>query len=152
MRLLLFLFLLITSHVVIAQDYSFSKLNPILLKNADAIVRLDEMSILVKSSDYMEVTSTRIVTVLNENGSKHVNAMAFYDKETSIKDLEAIIYDDNSKEIDKFKEKDFIDQTATGEGTLYSDSRVKFLKYTPVNYPYTIVLRTYPYNGIDYCF
>ncbi|WP_339629039.1 DUF3857 domain-containing protein [uncultured Maribacter sp.] len=140
MRLLSFLLLFTATHAVFAQDYSFSKINPILLKNADAVVRLDEMSILVKSSDYMEIISTRVVTVLNENGSKHVNAMAFYDKETSIKDLEAIIYDENGEEIDKIKEKDFIDQTATGEGTLYSESRVKFLRYTPVNYPYTIVL------------
>ena len=140
MRLLPLLLLFTATHAVFAQDYSFSKINPILLKNADAVVRLDEMSILVKSSDYMEIISTRVVTVLNENGSKHVNAMAFYDKETSIKDLEAIIYDENGEEIDKIKEKDFIDQTATGEGTLYSESRVKFLRYTPVNYPYTIVL------------
>jgi hypothetical protein len=140
MRLLPLLLLFTATHAVFAQDYSFSKINPILLKNADAVVRLDQMSILVKSSDYMEITSTRVVTVLNESGSKHVNAMAFYDKETSIKNLEALIYDTNGEEIDKIKEKDFIDQTATGEGTLYSDSRVKYLRYTPVNYPYTIVL------------
>lgn len=140
MRLLSFLLLFTATHAVFAQDYSFSKINPILLNNADAVVRLDEMSILVKSSDYMEITSTRVVTVLNESGSKHVNATAFYDKETTIRDLEAIIYNENGEEIDKIKEKDFIDQTATGEGTLYSDSRVKFLRYTPVNYPYTIVL------------
>ena len=140
MRLLSFLLLFTATHAVFAQDYSFSKINPILLNNADAVVRLDEMSILVKSSDYMEISSTRVVTVLNESGSKHVNATAFYDKETTIRDLEAIIYNENGEEIDKIKEKDFIDQTATGEGTLYSDSRVKFLRYTPVNYPYTIVL------------
>ena len=140
MRLLPFLLLFTATQAVFAQDYSFSKINPILLMNADAVVRLDQMSILVKSSDYMEITSTRVVTVLNESGSKHVNAMAFYDKETSIKNLEALIYNANGEEIDKIKEKDFIDQTATGEGTLYSDSRVKFLRYTPVNYPYTIVL------------
>ena len=140
MRLLSFFLLFTATHAVFAQDYSFSKINPILLNNADAVVRLDEMSILVKSSDYMEITSTRVVTVLNESGSKHVNATAFYDKETTIRDLEAIIYNENGEEIDKIKEKDFIDQTATGEGTLYSDSRVKFLRYTPVNYPYTIVL------------
>lgn len=140
MRLLFFLFLLTANHAVMAQDYSFSKMNPVLINNADAVVRLDEMNILVKSSDYMEITSTRVVTVLNESGSKHVNAMAFYDKETSIKDLEALIFNAKGEEISKIKEKDFTDQTATGEGTLYSDSRVKFLRYTPVSYPYTIVL------------
>tara|TARA_R110002051_G_scaffold3131_4_gene16828 strand:+ start:6375 stop:8267 length:1893 start_codon:yes stop_codon:yes gene_type:complete len=140
MRISLVLFFLTITQTAVSQDYNFSKIDSALLKNADAVVRIDQMNILLKSSDYMEVTSTRAVTVINEKGSKHVNAMAFYDKETSIKDLVAILYDANGKEIDKFKEKDFKDQTATGEGTLYSDSRVKFLKYTPVEYPYTIVL------------
>lgn len=132
--------LLAITHTVIAQDYSFSKIEPSLLKNSDAVVRLDESTVLVNSSDFMEIISKRVVTVLNESGSKHINAVVFYDKETSIKNLEAIILDANGKEIEKFKEKDFIDQTATGEGTLYSDSRVKFLRYTPVKYPYTVIL------------
>lgn len=140
MRISLVLFFLTIIQTTFSQDYNFSKIDSALLKNADAVARVDQMNIQVKSSDYMEVTSTRAITVINEKGSKHVNAMAFYDKETSIKDLVAILYDANGKEIDKFKEKDFKDQTATGEGTLYSDSRVKFLKYTPVEYPYTIVL------------
>ncbi|APQ16605.1 DUF3857 domain-containing protein [Maribacter hydrothermalis] len=140
MRILLVLFFLTITQTAVSQEYNFSKIDSALLKNADAVVRLDQMNILVKSSDFMEITSTRAVTVINEKGSKHVSAMAFYDKETAIKNLVAIIYDANGEEIEKFKEKDFKDQTATGEGTLYSDSRVKFLKYTPVDYPYTIVL------------
>ncbi|SFR88726.1 DUF3857 domain-containing transglutaminase family protein [Maribacter stanieri] len=140
MRLSFFLFFFAITHIAIAQKYSFSKIEPSFLKNSDAVVRLDESTVLVKSSDFMEVTSKRVVTVLNESGSKHVNAKVFYDNETSIKDLEAIILDANGKEIEKFKEKDFIDQTATGEGTLYSDSRVKYLRYTPTKYPYTVVL------------
>ncbi|MGJ8714814.1 MAG: DUF3857 domain-containing transglutaminase family protein [Maribacter stanieri] len=140
MRLSFFLFFFAITHIAIAQEYSFSKIEPSFLKNSDAVVRLDESTVLVKSSDFMEVTSKRVVTVLNESGSKHVNAKVFYDNETSIKDLEAIILDANGKEIEMFKEKDFIDQTTTGEGILYSDSRVKYLRYTPTKYPYTVVL------------
>ncbi|WP_282051202.1 DUF3857 domain-containing transglutaminase family protein [Maribacter aquivivus] len=151
MRLLLKLLLFTVTHTVLAQDYNFSKIDPSLLKNSDAVVRLDESTVLVKSSDFMEVTSQRVVTVLNEGGSKHINATAFYDKETSIKNLEAVILDANGKEIEKFKEKDFIDQTATGEGTLYSDSRVKFLRYTPIKFPYTVVL-TKKYTTSDTAF
>ena len=151
MRLSLFLFLLMVAHTVSAQDYSFLKINPSLLINSDAVVRLDDSNILVKSSDDMEVTSKRVVTVLNESGSKHVNAKVYYDKETTIKNLEAVIIDANGKEIEKFKEKDFIDQTATGEGTLYSDSRVKFLRYTPIKYPYTVVI-TQKYTTSDTAF
>ncbi|WP_424002185.1 DUF3857 domain-containing protein [Maribacter sp. IgM3_T14_3] len=151
MRLPFLLLLFTVTHSVLSQDYNFSKIDPSLLKNSDAVVRLDESAVVLKSFDNMEVKSKRVVTVLNESGSKHVNATFFYDKETSIKELEALILNGKGKEIEKFKEKDFIDQSATGEGTLYSDSRVKFLRYTPVKYPYTVVL-TQKYTTSDTAF
>ncbi|MDF4204702.1 DUF3857 and transglutaminase domain-containing protein [Maribacter sp. SA7] len=137
MRIFLLLIFIVSCDTISAQDNNFSKLNLSLLKNADAIVRLDQMTVDVKSSDFMEVNSSRIVTVLNEEGVEAVHAMAYYDKETSIKKLSLTIYDANGKEIESYKEKDFVDQTATGEGTLYSDSRIKYLNYTPTKYPYT---------------
>ncbi|MEP2690606.1 DUF3857 domain-containing protein [Maribacter dokdonensis] len=151
MRLSFLTLMFVVTLAMNAQEYSFTKIEPSLLKNADAVVRLDESTVLLKSSDFMEVKSKRVVTVLNESGSKHINATVFYDKEKWIKNLEAIILDANGKEIEKFKEKDFIDQTATGEGTLYSDSRVKYLKYTPVKYPYTVIL-TEKYTTSDTAF
>ncbi|MDT0621148.1 DUF3857 domain-containing protein [Croceitalea vernalis] len=142
----LFYFLLFTTLFLSAQNqqYSLSSINSELLEDADAVVRLDKMMITVEAYNAMEVSSRRVVTVLNENGQKHVDAYAFYDDNSKIKTLSAFVYDSQGKEIKKIKEKDFIDQSASGDGTLYSDSRVKFLRYTPVSYPYTIVFeKTY---------
>ncbi|WP_343487644.1 DUF3857 and transglutaminase domain-containing protein [Allomuricauda sp. d1] len=118
---------------------NYGSIPPQLLENADAIVRLDEKEVVIDSYRSMKVTHNRIVTVLNESGKKYIHAYAFYDNEIKISGLSVIVYDAKGKEIDKFKERDFLDQSATGSSTLYSDSRVKYLRYTPIEYPYTVV-------------
>lgn len=149
----LFYIFFITSYLLSAQNqnYSVGTIDEGLLKNADAVVRLDETIVTLEAFNFMQISSKRAVTVLNENGQKHVDAYAFYDNNSKIKDLSVIIYNSDGKEIKKVKEKDFIDQSASGDGTLYSDSRIKFLRYTPVSYPYTIVFE-HNYTTADTAF
>lgn len=134
-----------------SQEYAVSNISEELLKNADAVVRLDQMNVLVKERDEMLVTSKRIVTVLNESGDDFVHAWGFYDKSTRITEIEAKIYNAQGKEIKKIKRKDFQDQSAVSGGTLYSDSRVLFMRYTPTDYPYTVEF-TRSYNTINTAF
>ncbi|MFS4494890.1 DUF3857 domain-containing protein [Maribacter sp. 2308TA10-17] len=123
-----------------AQEYQAFSLDKTLTKNADAVVRLDEMYVSIDSHQSMIVSSKRVVTVLNEDGKEHIHALAYYDDNHKINQLSAIIYNAQGDEIKKFKKKDFIDQSASGNGTLYSDNRVKYMRYTPIAYPYTVVL------------
>lgn len=123
-----------------AQTYSYNQIDESLLKNANAVVRHDEMHVDVIDYKSMHVKSNRVVTVLNEEGNSLINPYLLYDNEIKIIELKAFVYDKDGKEIKKFKEKDFKDHSATGGGTLYSDNRVKYLDYTPVSYPYTIVI------------
>jgi transglutaminase-like putative cysteine protease len=121
------------------KDDYISLLVPTELKeNANAVVRYDSQIIEINDFDDMKVQTKRIVTVYNKYGDKHINAVEFYDDNTSIKNLEVKIYDQLGEEIKKIKEKDFSDQSAVSGGTLYSDSRLKYYDYKPVNYPYTI--------------
>ncbi|RXJ44584.1 DUF3857 domain-containing protein [Gelidibacter gilvus] len=87
-------------------------------------------------------TNKRIVTILNSSGNSKVNAYLGYDKGISIKKMEARIFDAQGKEIKKIKRNDFEDVSAVDGGTLYSDSRVKYLRYTPIDYPYTVLFET----------
>nr|WP_298930364.1 DUF3857 domain-containing transglutaminase family protein [uncultured Allomuricauda sp.] len=121
-----------------SQNYSYNTISEELLKNANAVVRLDQMSVVVKARDLMVVSSKRIITVLNEKGDRYVHAYAFYDKSDKISILTAKIYNNQGEEINKFKKKDFFDQSAVSGGTLYSDSRMLFMRYTPTEYPYTV--------------
>lgn len=133
-----FSFLFFVSFSQSDSDYKSNTI-PINLKiKANAVVRHDKQIIEVNDFDNMYVTTHRIVTVFNEHGDRHQNAFEAYDANTKIKKMEARIYNASGEEIKKFKLKDFNDESAVSGGTLYSDSRVKYLNYTPVRYPYTL--------------
>ncbi|MDC6365823.1 MULTISPECIES: DUF3857 domain-containing protein [Flavobacteriaceae] len=138
MRFFTVLFFFLSLHFAFSQNYSYNTIPEELLKNADAVVRLDQMNVLVSAQNLMVVSSKRVVTVMNEKGDKYVHAYAFYDKKNKINTLEAKIFDKQGKEIKKIKKKGFFDQSAVSGGTLYSDSRVMYMRYTPTEYPYTV--------------
>lgn len=132
-----FLLGLLTGH---AQnlEYSYLTIPQQLKENANAVVRLESTSIDLIAVDNMEITHRRIVTVLNESGNNLLKAGVGYDESRKVTDINAVIYDKLGNEIKKIKSKDFKDQSASGESTLYSDSRILYMDYTPVQYPYTV--------------
>ena len=132
--------ILFLSLTVFSQDslYLTSTIPENLKKGANAVVRLNDLNIVIKSQNDMEISLKRIVTVFNEKGNRHTQAFSGYDKYLKIKRIEAIIYDDAGNLIKKIKKKDFIDHSAVDGGTLYTDSRVLFMGYTPISYPYTV--------------
>ncbi|MBE8727169.1 DUF3857 domain-containing protein [Flavobacterium hungaricum] len=135
-----FIFLLFTLFSYAQKaEYSILTIADSLKENANAVVRLDQMDIVIVSQRSMNMKSQRVVTVLNEKGLNHIEAYQHYDKKTSIKNIEAVVYNSLGGEIKKIKRKDFRDQSAVSGSTLFSDSRVVFLDYTPVTYPFTIV-------------
>lgn len=134
--LLFFFFTFISSAQ--KSEYPITTISDSLKENADAVVRFDQTDITILSQRSMNAKNHRIVTVFNEKGFDNVDAYEFYDKSTSVKNIEAIIYDASGKEIKKIKRKDFKDQSVVGGGTLFSDSRYIFLDYTPISYPFTI--------------
>ncbi|MEP7094883.1 MAG: DUF3857 domain-containing protein [Flavobacterium sp.] len=135
--LLFFLFTLISSAQ--KSEYAIAKIADSLKENANAVVCLDQMDITIVSQRNMNIKTQRIVTVFNEKGSSEIDAYQHYDKTTSVRSIEAIVYDAFGNEIKKIKRKDFKDQSAVSGSTLFSDSRVLYLEYTPISYPYTIV-------------
>ena len=133
------LFLVIT-FVASSQDISRSSISipTTLSENANAVIRSNDVQIDLKSSKDMSVTIKRVITILNKEGDDAVDAYVFYDNGVKIKELEVIVYNSVGNQIKKIKKNDFKDVSAVSGGTLYSDSRVKYLDYTPVNYPYTL--------------
>ena len=135
-----FLFLFFTS-LSFAQktEYNSLSISDSLKENANAVIRLNQIDILISSQRNMNVITKRVVTVLNEKGLDAIDAVENYDKRTTIRNIETTVYDAFGKEIKKFKRKDFKDQSAVGGGTLFSDNRYLYLDYTPIQYPFTIV-------------
>ncbi len=135
-----FLFLFFNSFIF-AQKIEYNSLNisDSLKENANAVVRLNEIDIVIASQRSMNIITKRVVTVLNEKGLSAIDAIESYDKRTNIRNIEATVYDILGNEIKKIKRKDFKDQSAVDGGTLFSDNRYLYLDYTPVQYPFTIV-------------
>lgn len=106
--------------------------------NANAVIRHNDLKVSIDATDRMRVSENRVITVLNKKGDRAVDAFVHYDNDTKIREIHAVIYNAFGIQIKKFKKGDFKDVSAVSGGTLYSDSRVKYLDYTPISYPYTV--------------
>ena len=139
---LLFYLAILCFNMSIAQDSSLliSDSIPFQLKiKTNSVIRYNKVLVEIEDYNHMVVTQKRIVTVFNKYGDSQKGTRESYSNNVSVKNLEAQVYDAKGNEIKKFKEKDFIDESAVDGISLYSDNRIKYLDYTPINYPYTIV-------------
>ncbi|WP_165876189.1 DUF3857 domain-containing protein [Mariniflexile fucanivorans] len=107
-------------------------------ENANAVIRSKQLNITINAVDDMTVYEKSIITVLNKEGNSSLDAYVHYDNNVKIKTLEVQVFNQLGALIKKIKKNDFIDVSAVDGGTLYSDSRVKYLEYTPISYPYTV--------------
>lgn len=120
-------------------NYTVVSIPDSLKYNANAVHRLHQLDVVIVSQRKMIVKRKQVVTVFNEAGMKAIDGYAHYDKSTTIAAIQAIVLDASGNEIKKIKRKDFKDHSAVDGGTLFSDSRVLYLDYTPVNYPFTMI-------------
>ena len=141
-------FLILVSTLSIISTFSqkvnyTSLLIPSKLKeNANAVVRDNSTIITIESVNKMIVNKRKVITVLNKLGNRYAGMYESYDNSTKITQLSVVIYDAFGKQIKKYSKSKFLDVSAVSGGTLYSDSRVKYIDYTPVSYPYTIVFES----------
>lgn len=108
-----------------------------LKENANAVVRLDENIIIIEDFDKITIKGKKIITVFNKSGDRYVDLSKYYDNDTKITKLSAKSFDAFGTLIKKYSKSKFNDYSAA-QG-LYTDNRVKHLKYIPNQYPYTIV-------------
>lgn len=119
--------------------YPIALLSPELTKNANEVVRLDQSHFVINNEKSASLKIKYVVTLLNSKSDEDTQVV-FYNKNSKISQLSAKVYDAFGKEVRKVKKKDFSDQSAISNGTMYSDSRVKVAELNHNQYPYTIVL------------
>lgn len=141
---ILHILLISTSSLVFCQRVELaSQLIPDdLKKNANAVARNNFTEITIEDQNKMIVYTKNIITVLNKLGDMDARIVEGYDNDTKITKLLATIYDASGNEIKKYSKSKFQDVSAVDGGTLYSDSRVKYIDYTPTTYPYTLVFES----------
>lgn len=125
-----------------AQNFSVLGIPEELSKNAYAVVRKDETIVNFLAPNKIERKKEFILTVLDRSGIDYAQPVEFYSPSIKINLLEATFYDQFGKEIKKFKEKDFIDQSYIPNGQMYADYRVKYLNYVPTHYPFTVHIKS----------
>ncbi|GGE17249.1 DUF3857 domain-containing protein [Psychroflexus salis] len=137
MKNTILLFILISSSIFAQEDLDTTSLN--LMEDANSLILNYETLITIDSYNKMNTLVKKEILVFNEKGLSSLDAVEFYNKNTKVKDLEAIVYDTNGKQLEKFKKRDFKDVSAVSSGTMYSDDRLYYLEYTPRNYPVKVV-------------
>lgn len=122
------------------EDFQAMHLPAVLVENSNAIVRLKEVNVDIKSLKDVRIHQRIVITVLNSSGKRMSANYIYYDDDIKVRKAEAIVYNAMGKEIRKYKKKDFKDISAVDNNSLYSDSRFLVVDYTPTTFPYTIEL------------
>ncbi|UOB18832.1 DUF3858 domain-containing protein [Abyssalbus ytuae] len=106
-----------------------------LTKNANAVVRLDELTYKVVSESEIYLIRDRIVTVLNKAGEKHLNAFINLENGLEVMEMDAVVYDANGTELEKFKKKSFAEKDAYPN---YPAQKILKIPYEGSKFPYTV--------------
>ncbi|MFC0771708.1 DUF3857 domain-containing protein [Terrimonas alba] len=119
-------------------DYAVSKIAPALLKNANAVLRFEEIRFEVISTKQTKFRNHYVITILNEKGDRWAGFSEYYDKHREVSSVEGILYDASGKQLKRIKKKDLMDLSGVSDGTLIDDNRVKQHNFYYKAYPYTI--------------
>ena len=136
-KLLSFIFL-VFSAFLFSQNYVVSAIPENLLHKANAVVRNDETTIDINAIDNMVQTYNKTITILSKSGENFSSIRIPYDKSVSVSNIKVSILDQNGKVIKKYSKSDFIDASHSPSFSFYDDSRILFLNYMSISYPYSI--------------
>ncbi|MGZ8539691.1 MAG: DUF3857 domain-containing protein [Chitinophagaceae bacterium] len=133
---LVFLF---TTHLMAGDGaYAVSRISAALLKNANAVLRLEEMRFEIISTKETKLIHHYVITILNEKGDHWAEFSEYYNKHRAVTSVEGILYDENGKQLKKIKKKDLEDLSGVSDGSLMDDTRIKRHNFYSKVYPYTI--------------
>ncbi|MEI9810612.1 MAG: DUF3857 and transglutaminase domain-containing protein [Bacteroidota bacterium] len=118
--------------------YAVAGIPPALLKNANAVKRMEEMTFEITEGNRARYRHKAAFTILNEQGDDWAFFGEWYDKLKSIESFEGTLFDANGKKIKSLKRPDIKDVSGTDEESLADDNRVKWYNFFYKVYPYTI--------------
>lgn len=134
---ILFLFVYAVVFASEVKDYNADKIDPQLLKGANAVKREESIRLLITDPANAVYQHKYVVTILNEAGDKYATFVEWYNKSTVIKSVSANLYDGKGVKIRSAKNADIRDVSASG-ADLADDNRVKYFNFSYKIYPYTV--------------
>jgi hypothetical protein len=119
-------------------DFAVSKISPALLKNANAVLRVEELRFDINSIRETITRNRYVVTILNEAGDRWAEFAEYYNTHREIASVEGILYDANGKQLKKIRKKDIEDVSGVSDINLIDDNRLKRHNFYYKVYPYTV--------------
>ena len=121
-----------------AQDYNVDLIPDSLRKNADVVIRNDEVHVQVKAMNKVIIKHKYAITVLNENGDEYAEYSNSYDPQQPLSDIDGNLYDATGKKLKNVKHKDIQDAPVKDGISLMLDTRIKLHNFYWRSYPYTV--------------
>ncbi|MFL9484667.1 DUF3857 domain-containing protein [Chitinophagaceae bacterium LWZ2-11] len=138
MKKLLSIWVFLLPVIVFGQNYNVALIPDSLLKSADAVTRMEELHIIIKSPSSAIIKHKYAITVLNEAGNKYAEFGAFYDKLSILNDASGKLFDATGKQIKAVKKKEMADVAYNDHMSLMTDNRIRQHNFYCKTYPYTI--------------
>lgn len=135
--------LLLASLTAMAQpeNWAVSRISAPMLQNADAVLRLDQLTYIVKSPREATIRVRQVITILNENADNKAKLIVPYDKLSKVTDIEGAIFDADGKQVKRLKRAEITD-LALAQDNYQDDSRYKIAEFSrQLAYPYTVEFR-----------
>ncbi len=134
---LIFIFLS-AAFAVTAQNYNVSAIPDSLKENANAVKRMEEFHVIIKSLDKVIVKHRYAITILNEKGDEYAEYSNNYSSLEGLSDISGNLYDASGKKIQSVKKKDISDVSIADGESLMLDDRIKRHNFYNRQYPYTV--------------
>jgi Domain of Unknown Function with PDB structure (DUF3857) len=129
---------LTTKALAYTGQYAVSNISAALLKNADAVLRVEELKFEIISTKEAVQSYHYAITILNENGDNWAVFSEYYDKLREVSSVEGYLYDAAGNQLKKMKSKDLEDLSGVSDISLIDDNRIKRHNFYYKVYPYTI--------------
>lgn len=119
------------------KHYQVSVMTPGLRKEADAVIRHDEVLFEVEDAAHARKKVIRAVTIFSKEGRPFGKLELEYGQLTRIADLDGRIYNEQGEEVAALEDRDMHDFSAPGSD-LYTDERERTAELYYDRYPYTV--------------
>lgn len=132
-----------------AQEYYVaSTISPELIKNANAVIRLQATTINIKSVSSATYSMRQIVTILNKEGLYHSVYYGSEDKFTKLHFEKLTIYDKTGKKVKSFGSS-HLEPYNPYTNNIYDDNYYYYLDPEYMIYPFTVeITYSFDFNGI----
>jgi len=118
--------------------YPIGDIPETLLKDAKAVVRLQEITVEIKPSAKVTQKVKYAITILNKNGKSNGFFVHGYDKNIKVSNIKVQMFDKSGNQVKKPGGFDILDYAMIPDGTTYADHRVKAVDPENYEYPYTV--------------